>query len=77
MLLCGTFSAEKCPHNITSQRDDLWRFDEQLRRWSSEDLTSTQRAVVAHLQSQMLRLYDVIDALLRLADFLQRNAPEK
>jgi len=62
---------------FTVQRDDLWVFDEQLRRWQAEKLTTTQGKEVARLVNQMKRLREVITAILALADELKERTIEK
>ena len=61
---------------FTVQQDDLSLFDEQLRRWASGEagnLTSAQRMEVERLGGQMVRLHEVIAAILGLADELKRG----
>jgi hypothetical protein len=61
----------------TTQRDDLWLFDEQLRRWERGTLTTAQRQEVERLAGQMLQLHEVISAILRLAEQLRERTIEK
>ena len=61
----------------TVQRDDLWLFDEQLRRWEAGQLTAAQGKEVERLVSQMKRLREVITAILALADELKEHTIEK
>ncbi len=74
---------------FTVQQNDLWLFDEQLRRWDigeageaggetrNEKLTPAQRTEVERLKGQMLRVHEVISAILRLADELKEGTIEK
>ncbi|SRR5712692_6108310 len=62
---------------FTVQRDDLWLFDEQLRRWKAGALTTTQGKEVERLAGQMKRLHEVITAILALADELKEHTIEK
>jgi hypothetical protein len=64
---------------FTTQQNDLWLFDEQLRRWETgkEELTPAQRTEVQRLAGQMLQLHEVITAILRLADELKEGTIEK
>lgn len=55
----------------TTQRDDLWLFEEQARRWEREHLTLAQRREVNRLTNQVARLRTVLDAILALADELK------
>ncbi len=65
------------------QQNDLWLFDEQLRRWETGDigetgnLTPTQRTEVTRLVGQMLQLHEVITAILQLAAELKEGTIEK
>ncbi|HEY6406531.1 MAG TPA: hypothetical protein VIY29_03575 [Ktedonobacteraceae bacterium] len=61
----------------TAQRDDLWLFDKQLRRWERGTLTAAQRQEVERLASQMLQLHEVITAILTLAEQLKERTIEK
>ena len=38
---------------FTAQKNDLWLFDEQLKRWAAQSLTSRQRTEVQRLTGQM------------------------
>ena len=62
---------------FTMQRDDLWLFDEQLRRWKAGRLTTTQGKEVERLVGQMKRLREVITTILALADELKERTIEK
>lgn len=64
---------------FTVQQNDLWLFDEQLRRWQAgkEKLTSAQRTEVQRLANQMLRVHEVITAILGLAGELKEGTIEK
>jgi hypothetical protein len=65
---------------FTAQQDDLWLFDEQLRRWAAGlagKLTPGQRAEVQRLTGQMLQLHETITAVLHLADELKEGTIEK
>ncbi len=55
----------------TAQRDDLWLWDEQLRRWVAEPLTGIRRHEVERLQGQMIALHEVIASILTLANELK------
>ena len=61
----------------TTQQDDLWLFDEQLRRWERGTLTDAQRQEVERLAGQMLQLHEVIGAILRLAEQFKERTIEK
>ena len=61
----------------TEQRDDLWLYEEQLRRWSTQTLTTGQRHEVERLTGQLGRLRAVIDKILVLMDELKGGTIEK
>jgi len=62
---------------FTTQREDFWIFEEQLRRWQVGDLTAMSRAEVTHLQSQMARLRQINSDVLALAGELSKGTIEK
>jgi hypothetical protein len=61
----------------SQQRDDLWLYDEQLRRWAALSLTAVQRQEVTRLTTQMQRLHEVLTAILALAAELKEGTIEK
>jgi hypothetical protein len=61
----------------TEQRDDLWLYEEQLRRWHAGTLTDTQRREVERLTGQLGRLRAVIDKILALMDGLKGGTIEQ
>ncbi len=61
----------------TAQRDDLWLWDEQLRRWGDESLGRIRRREVERLHGQMAALCTVVDDILALAGELGRGTIEK
>ena len=62
---------------FTTQQDDLWLFEEQLRRWAAQELTDGQRREVGRLTSQLGQLRQVIAAILALADELKSGTIEQ
>jgi len=60
----------------TAQRDDLWLWDEQLKRWAAEPLGALRRREVERLQGQTAVLRKVVDGILALADELGRGTIE-
>jgi len=62
---------------FTTQRDDLWMYEEQLRRWGAGTLTGAQRQEVTRLTGQLGRLRQVITTILALADELAAGTIEK
>lgn len=62
---------------FTEQRDDLWLYEEQVRRWATETLAPTQRREVERLGGQLKRLHSVIAEILALAEELQQGTIEQ
>ncbi len=62
---------------FTTQSEDFWVFEEQLRRWQAGDLTAKSRAEVTRLQSQMARLRQINSDVLALAEELSKGTIEK
>ncbi|GAC1354192.1 MAG: hypothetical protein PVS3B3_39820 [Ktedonobacteraceae bacterium] len=62
---------------FTVQKNDLWLFDEQLKRWTTQPLTTRQRQEVQRLTGQMSKLRQVIADILALADELKRGTIEQ
>jgi hypothetical protein len=61
----------------TEQRDDLWLYEEQLRRWHAGTLTTAQRREVERLTGQLGRLRAVIDTTLALIHELKDGTIEQ
>src|SRR5690349_11147636 len=59
------------------QQNDLWLFDEQLKRWSEATISAPQRKEVERLQGQMKKLREQITTILALADELAKGTIEK
>src|SRR5260370_19081014 len=62
---------------FTDQQKDLWLWDEQLARWSKNQLTTDQRKEVERLVRQMLKLREQVTVILDLADQLGKGTIEK
>jgi hypothetical protein len=62
---------------FTEQQEDLWLFDEQLKRWLAGKLTGQQRKEVERLRGQMKKLRGQITMILALADELGKGTIEK
>lgn len=56
--------------------EDLWVSDEQLARWSKENLTPAQRQEVQHLEHQILLLHEAVEAILTFAAGLKGRTIE-
>ncbi|MFL5629411.1 MAG: hypothetical protein ACJ788_27860, partial [Ktedonobacteraceae bacterium] len=63
--------------SISCQQNDLWLFDEQLRRWKTGKLNLPQQQEIERLVGQMKRLHEVIEAILALTDELKAGTIEK
>ena len=61
----------------TAQRDDLWLFEEQARRWIADPLAADQRQEVKRLTDQVAQLREVLVEILALADQLKRCTLEQ
>ena len=55
----------------TEQQDDLWLYEEQLRRWHERRLTISQRQEVADLRQRLGRLRADLAAIFELATYLR------
>jgi len=62
---------------FTVQKNDLWVFEEQLKRWNAQSLTPRQQAEVQRLTTQMAQLRQVIGDILALADELKKGTIEQ
>src|SRR5947209_3305130 len=62
---------------FTTQREDFWLFEEQLRRWQALKLTSQQRTEITRLQDQMAHLRQINSDVLALAEELSKGTIEK
>jgi hypothetical protein len=61
----------------TDAKNDLPLFDEQLRRWSAEKVTTAQRQEIIRLKDQMTKLHETIDNVLKLANRLAQGTIEQ
>ncbi len=71
------FTVNRVISVFTEQHDHLPLFDEQLRRWLLLTLTEAQQREIERLQGQMVKLHEVIDAILALANELKQGTIEK
>src|SRR5260370_13560107 len=62
---------------FTDQQNDLWLFDEQLKRWQLESLTGEQQVDIEHLASQVTKLREQITAIFALANQRNKGTIEK
>ena len=70
-------TVERVVSVFTAQRDDLWLFEEQLRRWSEQGLGAEQRREVSRLSHQLESLRQVIVEILTLAENLKHGTIER
>ena len=61
----------------TTQQNDLWLYEEQLKRWAALALTTAQRQEVERLVGQLGKLRQVIAANLALANELKSGTIER
>src|SRR5438132_1107491 len=60
-------------HAFTTQREDFWVFEEQLRSFQALQLTAKPRAEITRLQSQMARLRQINSDVLTQAEDLSKG----
>ncbi len=70
-------TVERVINVYTTQRYDLWLFEEQTRRWMAEPLAAAQRQEVNRLKDQVAQLREVLVEILALADELKRGTIEQ
>ncbi|MEE9147070.1 MAG: hypothetical protein V3U27_06715, partial [Candidatus Tectomicrobia bacterium] len=61
----------------TTQRNDLWLYEEQLAQWQHATPTPEERTEITRLQRQLDQLKSVLTACLTLADELGEGTMEK
>ena len=71
------YTVTRVKRAFTTQREDFWVFEEQLRRWQALKLTVKQRAEVTRLQDQMAKLRQINSDVLALAEELSKGTIEK
>lgn len=62
---------------FTDQKNDLWLWEKQLYKWEKLTLTRDQRQEVGRLNQQMVRVREVTESILTLAEELKENTIEK
>jgi hypothetical protein len=58
------------------QADDLWLYEEQLRRWKGEEIAEKQRQEVRRLEGQLEQLSTQIRSILSLTEELKKETIE-
>ena len=71
------YTVNRVKHAFTTQREDFWVFEEQLRHWQALQLTAKPRAEVTRLQGQLARLRQINSDVLALAEELSKGTIEK
>jgi hypothetical protein len=71
------YTVNRVKRAFTTQREDFWVFEEQLRRWQTVQLTAKQRDEVTRLQGQMAKLRQINSDVLALAEELSKGTIEK
>jgi hypothetical protein len=71
------YTVQRVIKAYSTARQDLPLFDEQLRRWSTEKVTTAQRQEIIRLKGQMQQLHEVIDDVLKLANVLAKGTIEQ
>ena len=72
-----SFTLNRVKDVFITQLNDFWLFEEQLTRWSKNQLTPEQRKEVERLAVQMLKLREQVVGILDLADQLGKGTIEK
>ncbi len=70
-------TVERVVSVFTAQQDELWLFEEQLRRWSEQELDPQQRREVSRLTDHLESLKQVIAKILTLAESLKHGTIER
>lgn len=60
----------------TQQQQDLWLFEEQLKRWQAQPLTPSQQQEVTRLEGQLEKLRQHLAAILSVAEELKQGTIE-
>ena len=55
----------------TQQAEDLWLFEEQIRRWKAEKVTLAQQEELRRLEGQLEELRKMLNLILTLAEEFQ------
>lgn len=71
------YTVTRATQVFTTQRDDLWVFEEQVRRWRSGPLTPAQRREVERLIGQLRYIRQQVTAILALAEELKAQTIEQ
>src|SRR5258708_24024117 len=71
------YTVRRVQEVFTTQKNDLWLYDEQLTRWNKGTLTPVQSKEVERLVGQMKQLHETITTILALAEELAKGTIEK
>jgi hypothetical protein len=61
----------------TTQKDDLWLYEGQLKHWQKSKLTDRQAQDIQRMQSHLLQLGELIDKILTLIEKLKERTIER
>ena len=61
----------------TTQKDDLWLYEDQLKHWQKSKLTDRQAQDIQRMQSHLLQLGELIDKILTLIEKLKERTIER
>lgn len=71
------YTVNRVKQAFTTQGQDFWVFEEQLRRWQALQLSAKPRAEITRLQGQMARLRQINSDVLVLAEKLSKGTLEQ
>jgi len=71
------YTVNRVKQAFTTQREDFWVFDEQLRRWQVVKLTAEQHNEITRLEGQMAQLRQINSDVLALGEELSKGTLEK
>jgi len=60
----------------SQQKEDIWLYEEQLKRWQNQKLTSKQQTEVTKLQRDVEEFSNILNDILALADDLKKGTIE-
>jgi len=61
----------------TTQRDDLWMYDEQLNRWKNQELTRTEQREIEKVDYNLSKNKKIVDSILSLANEISKSTINK
>ena len=70
------YTVKRVINAYTQQADDLWLFEEQLKRWKAESINEGQQQELTRLEGQLKQLRTQIRLILSLAEELKTGTIE-